>query len=98
GQPAWSDYPIIFLRTRGAPVTTAAQRAIEQLGNVTILERPLHPTTLISAARSAVRARSRQREAEALLNELRESEEQVRGLADQLERRVDERTGELAAA
>src|SRR5690349_21341839 len=49
GQPPWSDYPIIFLRTRGAPVTTAAQRAIEQLGNVTILERPLHPTTLISA-------------------------------------------------
>jgi signal transduction histidine kinase/CheY-like chemotaxis protein len=97
-QPAWSDYPIIFLRTRGAPITLTAQSAIEQLGNVTILERPLHPTTLVSAARSAVRARRRQREAEALLNELRASEERVRGLADQLERRVDERTAELAAA
>jgi signal transduction histidine kinase/CheY-like chemotaxis protein len=97
-QPAWSDYPIVFLRTRGAPVTVASQGAIEQLGNVTILERPLHPTTLVSAARSAVRARRRQREAEALLNELRASEEQVRAAAEHLERRVDERTGELAAA
>jgi len=97
-QPAWSDYPIVFLRTRGAPVTAASQNAIEQLGNVTILERPLHPTTLVSAARSAVRARRRQREAEALLNDLRASEEQVRGLAEHLERRVEERTGELAAA
>ncbi|MBS0332202.1 MAG: response regulator [Proteobacteria bacterium] len=83
-QPPWSDFPIIYLRTRNAPVTQASQAAIARLGNVTILERPLHPTTLLSAARSAVRARARQREAEVA--------------ADLLERRVDERTGELAAA
>ncbi|MBS0363974.1 MAG: response regulator [Proteobacteria bacterium] len=83
-QPPWSDFPIIFLRTRNAPVTLGSQAAIARLGNVTILERPLHPTTLLSAARSAVRARARQREAEVA--------------ADTLERRVDERTGELAAA
>ena len=83
-QPPWSDFPIIFLRTRNAPVTLASQAAIARLGNVTILERPLHPTTLLSAARSAVRARTRQREAEVA--------------SDLLERRVDERTSELAAA
>ena len=83
-QPPWSDFPIIFLRTRNAPVTLASQAAISRLGNVTILERPLHPTTLVSAARSAVRARARQREAEVA--------------SDLLERRVEERTGELAAA
>ncbi|QUD90598.1 ATP-binding protein [Phenylobacterium montanum] len=104
-QPAWSDYPIIFLRTRGAPLTATTQAAIDQLGNAAILERPLHPTTLISTARSAVRMRRRQREAEALLHEreraaetLRVREEEVRALADQLERRVEERTAELAAA
>jgi signal transduction histidine kinase len=83
-QPPWSDFPIVFLRSRAAPVTPRTQAFIEALGNVTILERPLHPITLLSAARSVVRARRRQREAE--------------GAADQLERRVDERTAELAAA
>lgn len=88
-QPPWSDFPIVFLRTRGQQVTPATQAFIEALGNVTILERPLHPISLVSAARSAVRARRRQREAEALLTErllaaeaLRESEERFRTLAD----------------
>jgi signal transduction histidine kinase/ActR/RegA family two-component response regulator len=104
-QPPWADFPIVFLRTRGQMVTPATQAFIEGLGNVTILERPLHPISLVSAARSAVRARRRQRDAEAFLAErdraaeaLRQSEEAIRGLADQLERRVQERTGELAAA
>src|SRR5262249_32403110 len=37
------------------------------LGNVTFLERPFHPTTLISVARSALRARRRQYETRELL-------------------------------
>jgi len=88
-QPAWSDYPIVLLRTRNAPVTPDTSAFIESLGKVTILERPLHPITLVAAARSAVRARRRQREAEALLLEraqaadtLRESEARFRALAD----------------
>jgi signal transduction histidine kinase/ActR/RegA family two-component response regulator len=104
-QPTWSDFPIVFMRTRGQTVTPQTQAFIEALGNVTILERPLHPISLVSAARSAVRARSRQREAEASLIErdhvaeaLRRTQEELRGFADQLERRVQERTAELAAA
>jgi PAS domain S-box-containing protein len=88
-QPPWSDFPIVFLRSREAPVTPQTQAFIEQLGNITILERPLHPITLVSAARSVVRARHRQREAEAFLFErlkaaqsLRESEERFRAVAD----------------
>ena len=104
-QPPWSDFPIVLLRSRDAPVRPHTQASIERLGNVTVLERPLHPISLVSAARSLVRARCRQREAEALLlsqlrtaQSLRESEERFRGLADQLERRVQDRTAELAAA
>jgi PAS domain S-box-containing protein len=89
GQPPWSDFPIVFLRSRDTPVTPRTQAFIERLGNVTILERPLHPITLVSAARSLVRARRRQREAEAFLSErlqaseqLRESEERFRTLAN----------------
>jgi hypothetical protein len=34
---------------------------MESLGNVTLLERPFHPATLVTATRFAVRARRRQR-------------------------------------
>jgi signal transduction histidine kinase len=37
-----------------------AMRALEQLGNVVLLERPVRTTTLISAVRMALRGRSRQ--------------------------------------
>ena len=83
-QPPWSDFPIILLRARGAAEAPQTLRLIERLGNVTVLERPLHPMTLIASARSAERARGRQREAE--------------HAAEFLERAVDERTSELAAA
>ena len=88
-QPPWSDFPIILLRMRNAPVTPGSAVLIESLGKVTILERPLHPITLAAAARSAIRAHRRQRDAEAYLIEraqaaeiLRESEARFRLLAD----------------
>ena len=88
-QPPWSDYPVILLRNRDSGVTAQVEARFGRLGNVTILERPLHPTTLVSAASTALRARIRQREAEAYLLErlraadaLRESESRFRSLAD----------------
>lgn len=88
-QPPWSDYPIILLRNRDRGVTAQVEARFARLGNVTILERPLHPTTLVSAGSSALRARLRQREAEAYLLErlrateaLRETESRFRNLAD----------------
>ncbi|MFC3078342.1 response regulator [Phenylobacterium terrae] len=89
GQPPWSDYPIVLLRLRDAPVTPRTTTFIESLGKVTILERPLHPITVVAAARSALRARHRQWEAEAFLVErvraaetLRESEARFRAVSD----------------
>ncbi len=64
-QPAWSDLPILLLAKHGAD-SLEAQRAIERLGNVTLLERPVRTMALISAARSALRARDRQYEMRAL--------------------------------
>ncbi|HEU0284251.1 MAG TPA: hybrid sensor histidine kinase/response regulator, partial [Sphingomicrobium sp.] len=73
-QEEWSDLPFILITNRGGGLerNPAASRHLEVLGNVTFLERPFHPTTLVSLARSALRGRLRQYEARARLNELRE--------------------------
>ncbi len=76
-QPPWSDLPIVLLSTKRGPETQPS-RLTEHLGNVTILERPLHPATLISAARAALRARARQREAEMHIAELAAREAELR--------------------
>ncbi|MBW8742957.1 MAG: response regulator [Sphingomonas sp.] len=92
-QPEWSDFPFILLTRRGGGLerNPTAVRHLETLGNVTFLERPFHPTTLISLARSARRARRRQYDARARLVELH-------ALAAELEQRVEERTAERQAA
>ena len=61
------------------------------LGNVTFLERPFHPTTLVSAVGTALRGRRRQYQARAMMDQIRAGE-------SLLEARVQERTAELAAA
>jgi len=76
-QPPWSDLPVVLLtRGRARPEGNLALAA--RLGNVTILERPLHPVTLVSAARAALRARARQHEAEQYVAELELSEQRLR--------------------
>jgi len=77
GQPPWSDLPIILL-TRGRTGPEANLAIAGRLGNVTILERPLHPVTLVSAARAALRARARQHEAEHYIGDLELSEQRLR--------------------
>lgn len=79
-QEDWSDLPFVLLTSAGGGLerNPAAQRFLEVLGNVTFLERPFHPTTLVSLARSALRSRRRQYEARARLEALRASEEGLR--------------------
>jgi signal transduction histidine kinase/ActR/RegA family two-component response regulator len=62
---AWSDLPVLVLARQGAD-SPQAQSAVERLGNVTMLERPVRTLTLVSAVRSALRARERQYEIRAL--------------------------------
>jgi PAS domain S-box-containing protein len=75
-QPSWSDFPIILLTHQGGGPerNPDATRLRQALGNVTFLERPFHPTTLVSIVGSAVRGRRRQYEARAILVNLTERE------------------------
>ena len=70
-QPEWSDFPFIVLTLRGGiERNPTAMRLLQTLGNVTFLERPFHPTTLVSLAQSAIRGRRRQYDARARLEAL----------------------------
>src|SRR5206468_3956764 len=88
-QPEWSDLPFIVLTRKGGGLerNPEAGRLLEALGNVTFLERPFHPTTLVSPARAALRARLRQYDARARLEELQASEERLRNANETLEAR-----------
>jgi len=95
-QPEWSDLPFVLLTYKGGGLerNPDAARLLGTLGNVTFLERPFHPTTLVSLARAALRARRRQYEARARLKELLDSEDRLREANETLEARVEERTRE----
>ena len=99
-QPEWSDLPFVLLTSRGGGLerNPAAERFLEVLGNVTFLERPFHPTTLVSVARSALRGRRRQYEARARLESLADSQRDLTRANETLEARVDERTREHESA
>jgi len=75
-QPSWSDFPIVLLTHQGGGPerNPDAARLGQVLGNVTFLERPFHPTTLVSIVGSAVRGRRRQYQTRAILADLTESE------------------------
>lgn len=96
-QPPWSDLPIIVLTGGGGSTedTETAVRSRAPLGNVTLLERPLRPATLLSMVRSALAARRRQYEIRNHLHERRLTEEALRNARDALESIVEERTAAL---
>ncbi|KWV60171.1 hybrid sensor histidine kinase/response regulator [Bradyrhizobium macuxiense] len=74
-QPSWSDFPIVLMSEAGGPGRNPeAARLGRQLGNVTFIERPFHPTTLVSLVAAAVRGRRRQYETRGILEDLTESE------------------------
>ena len=84
-QPPWSDLAFLVLATKQPGTRSAARTAVlDGLGNPVLLERPLNAESLVSAARSALRARGRQLA--------------VRDLAAGLEDRVRERTAALTAS
>jgi PAS domain S-box-containing protein len=75
-QPSWSDFPFVLLTHQGGGPerNPDAVRLGQALGNVTFIERPFHPTTLVSVVGSAVRGRRRQYQTRAILQDLTQSE------------------------
>ncbi len=98
-QPPWSDFPFILLATkRAGRRPREAAEVLSKLGNVVVLERPVHGETLASAVEAALRARRRQYEARRHLEELKSAEDTLRQLNSTLEARIDERTNDLSRA
>ncbi|MCP1418961.1 signal transduction histidine kinase [Pseudomonas laurylsulfativorans] len=94
-QPAWSDLPIVLMTHHGGPQQNPVSRVGSQLGNVTFLERPFHPITLISLVTTALRGRRRQYEARDRLVDLSQSELRLQNTLETLEQQVEERTAQL---
>ncbi|MBY0322577.1 MAG: response regulator [Reyranella sp.] len=92
-QPAWSDLPFVLVTDHGGGPerNPIAARWLEALGNVSFIERPFHPTTLVSLVRAMVKGRRRQLETRSLLEDLRQGELR-------LQQRVEERTAQLQHA
>ena len=79
-QPSWSDFPLVVLTS-----VLAMQRqgqphlaVLRERGNLTLLERPVHPMTLLSAVEAAIRARRRQYEVRDYLDARQRAEEHAR--------------------
>ncbi len=91
-QPAWSDFPLVVL-TSGGETTPIESEALKSLGdalNVTLVERPTRVITILSAVRSALRARRRQYEVRAhLAAEQLAQEERARLLEEAVAARAE---------
>jgi PAS domain S-box-containing protein len=79
-QPTWSDFPFIVLTSGHLYARADAQRIqlLESLGNVSLLERPLSIVSLSSTVRAGLRARRRQYQTRAMLDDLKSTEERLR--------------------
>ncbi len=93
-QPNWSDLPVLVLVPGGmeSPIIGGVEKALGGLPNVTFLERPIRPITLASAARAALKSRTRQYEVE------RVSKERDRAAASLLESEKLAAVGRLASS
>src|ERR1700722_7641020 len=93
-QPAWSDFPIIVLTGGGAttPYTEMMVRSRTPMGNISLLERPVRPATIISTVRTAIRSRLRQYQIRDHLREREQAEEELRRAHDELESLVEKRS------
>ena len=68
-QEPWSEVPVIVM-TSGGQTTLASARVMRVLspsGNITLLERPFRPMTLVTTLQVALRARTRQYQVRELL-------------------------------
>ncbi len=87
-QPPWSDLPVILL-VKGGDQSSVAKRAIVELRNVTLLERPAPTRSVISAVEAAVRGRVRQYQIRDQLLALSQEQARSKQLQEELELAVN---------
>ena len=75
-QPAWSELPLIVLTPTAASPTLL--RALDVIGHMTLMSRPVQVSTLISTVKSALRDRRRQYAVREMLEERRRTAEAFR--------------------
>ncbi len=87
-QPRWSDVPFVVLTSGGHTTGPGRRRAesLERLGHVTLLERPVRTSTLMSAVRAAWRSRQRQYEVRDYLADRERAEQALMEQANRLAR------------
>lgn len=75
-QPSWSDLPLILITGPGDGLGVQPRylTALAPVGNITLIERPVRPETLVSACEVALRSRRRQYQVRDLLLELDEAD------------------------
>lgn len=91
-QPPWSDVPTLLLTPDKLDSSVAALTLLEALGNVTVLDRPTSARAMVSAVKSALRARRKQYQIRDQLIEQQKTDEALR----QADKRKDEFLAMLA--
>jgi signal transduction histidine kinase/ActR/RegA family two-component response regulator len=78
-QPKWSDLPVVLCTTGGEATRSDAlrSRALDRLGNVMAIERPMQTRTLLAAVQAGLRARRRQLDLRDVVVELEASRSQA---------------------
>lgn len=89
-QPTWSEVPFVVMTSRGQAEERVrlTVNLMQPLRNVTVLERPVRPRTIVTALEAALRDRRRQ-------YEIRDAMETLRLTNLELERRIEARTADL---
>jgi anti-sigma regulatory factor (Ser/Thr protein kinase) len=74
GEPSWSEVPIVLLGTEEINTTSL----LEQLGNVTLLDRPLRIAEFVAVTRAGMHSRKRQYQVRDLLEQIEQTQRQQR--------------------
>jgi signal transduction histidine kinase/CheY-like chemotaxis protein len=99
-QPTWADIPILVLTSGGgqSPENAETLASLGEAANVTLIERPVRVTTLMSAFRAALRARRRQYDVRDHLLAERRAKEALAESEERLRRALDSERAARAEA
>jgi signal transduction histidine kinase len=91
-EPPWSDFPLIFLLSAGEATRhiRRMEEELAELGNFTLLERPIRVNTLLATVRSAMRSRARQYQMRDILEQHKAATERLAHQARELTARTEE--------